>query len=81
MYATSLENEAAKYGMVPVPLEPFVVGEGKVIAGLDKGLQRMSQGEHGLLIFPFTQGYGKHQVGVVPPESALAFEVWIIDVQ
>jgi hypothetical protein len=81
VYATSLNDVAVQNSMEPVKIAPFVVGKGEVIDGLDKGVQRMSYGEHGLLMFPFTQGYGKLQVGMVPSESALAFEVWIVGLQ
>jgi FKBP-type peptidyl-prolyl cis-trans isomerase len=40
----------------------------------------MVLGDHALLLFPFTLGYGEKFVGLVKPESALIFEVRVTKV-
>ncbi|MDR3350931.1 MAG: FKBP-type peptidyl-prolyl cis-trans isomerase [Prevotellaceae bacterium] len=58
-----------------------VVGVGQYIPGLDNGLTGMQTGEKAELIFPAAQGFGDVAVGLVPPLSALLFEVEMIEVK
>ncbi|MDR3132617.1 MAG: FKBP-type peptidyl-prolyl cis-trans isomerase [Prevotellaceae bacterium] len=58
-----------------------VVGTGQYIPGLDNGLTGMKTGEKAEVIFPASQGFGNRSVGVVPPLSALLFEVEMIRVK
>jgi FKBP-type peptidyl-prolyl cis-trans isomerase len=41
----------------------------------------MALGEQAWLLFPFTLGYGKEYVGLVPSQSALAFNVFVVKVE
>ena len=75
------DSTAIKAGLEPLPAIDLEVGTGKLIAGLDRGLLRMAQGEQALLIFPFTLGYGKEYVGFVPSQSALIFNVLVVEVK
>lgn len=63
-------------------VEPFIftLGEGKVIAGWDEGLVGMKIGEKRRLTVPPEKGYGSDQVGVIPPNSTLIFEVELLDI-
>ncbi|MDR1405745.1 MAG: FKBP-type peptidyl-prolyl cis-trans isomerase [Prevotellaceae bacterium] len=57
-----------------------VVGAGHYIPGLDNGLTGMKTGEKAELIFPAAQGFGNVTVGLVPPLSALLFEIEMIQI-
>jgi FKBP-type peptidyl-prolyl cis-trans isomerase len=85
LFATSIDSIARQNGLEPYPSTgdglQVEVGSGKLIAGLDRGLQRMALGEQASLLFPFTLGYGKEYVGLVPPQSALRFDVLVIEIQ
>jgi FKBP-type peptidyl-prolyl cis-trans isomerase len=56
-----------------------VAGIGQYIPGLDNGLVGMKTGEKAELVFPAAQGYGDVAVGLVPPLSALLFEVEMVE--
>lgn len=57
----------------------FVVGEKKVIEGLEEAVQEMRIGDHAILIIPFNLAYQDKKVGMIPPFSTLIFEVKILD--
>jgi len=54
---------------------------GKYIQGLENGLLGMKVGEKSQIIFPSSLGYGNNAVGLVPPLSALLFDVEMIKVK
>jgi FKBP-type peptidyl-prolyl cis-trans isomerase 2 len=58
-----------------------IIGAGQYILGLDNGLSGMKTGEKAEIIFPATQGFGSVAVGLVPPRSALLFEVEMVSVK
>lgn len=60
------------------PIE-FVLGEGRVIPGWDKGIQLMSKGEKGTLYIPFYLAYGPTGSGPIPAFSTLEFDVELVD--
>lgn len=62
------------------PLE-FQYGVGSVILGWDQGLQGMKIGEKRKLIIPPAYGYGNNQVGPIPPNSTLIFEVELLEIK
>jgi len=57
----------------------FVLGQGYVIEGWDKGIPLMKKGEKGILYIPSYLGYGSKGVGSIPPNSILLFEVELVD--
>ncbi|MDR0414667.1 MAG: FKBP-type peptidyl-prolyl cis-trans isomerase [Prevotellaceae bacterium] len=85
LFATSIDSVAIQNGLEPNHWggagAGVEVGVGKLIPGIDRGLLRMALGEQAIIIFPFTLGYGKKYVGLVPPQSALVFNVLITKVE
>ena len=66
------------------PYEAFSViagPQGQVIEGWKQGLIGLKQGTHAKLIIPPSLGYGAQDLGVIPPNSTLVFDVWIEDVK
>ena len=55
-------------------------GLGKVIAGWDEGVMKMSLGEKALLLIPAHLGYGAEGHGPVPPNADLKFEVNLLKI-
>lgn len=56
----------------------FVLGQGQVIAGWDKGFAMMKKGEKATLVIPSLLAYGPGRQGI-PPFSTLVFDVELID--
>lgn len=57
-----------------------VVGKGKLLPGLDRGLTGVRKGESALIIFSAKYGYYDEAVGVVPAMSALCFDALVLDI-
>lgn len=58
----------------------FVVGGGQVIPGWDEGVDGMAVGEVRQLVVPPDLAYGDRQVGPIPPNSVLVFEVELLEI-
>ncbi len=59
----------------------FTLGVNQVIAGWDQGLIGMRVGEKRKLIVPPEMGYGDQEMGDIPPNSTLFFEVDLLTVE
>jgi peptidylprolyl isomerase len=59
----------------------FILGQGEVIAGWDEGFGILRKGEKATLIIPAALGYGAADMGDIPPNSTLIFEVELVNVQ
>lgn len=59
----------------------FTLGVNQVIAGWDQGLVGMKVGEKRKLTIPPEMGYGDRDMGVIPPNSTLIFEVELLEVE
>ena len=57
----------------------FQVGEGKVIKGWDESLMLMKKGAKNTVIVPPELGYGERQLGPIPSNSILIFEIELVD--
>ncbi|HET9610163.1 MAG TPA: FKBP-type peptidyl-prolyl cis-trans isomerase [Acidimicrobiales bacterium] len=63
--------------------EPFQVpvGQGAVIPGWDEGLIGATIGERRHLLIGADNAYGEADQGAIPPNSPLAFDVDVVDIQ
>ncbi|OBA18029.1 FK506-binding protein 2 precursor [Metschnikowia bicuspidata var. bicuspidata NRRL YB-4993] len=58
----------------------FKLGTGRVIKGWDQGILDMCVGEQRTLYIPSELGYGLRNVGPIPANSDLIFDVELVDV-
>jgi FKBP-type peptidyl-prolyl cis-trans isomerase FkpA len=59
----------------------FMVGIHQVIAGWDEGLPLFKQGGKGKLIIPSYLAYGDKEMGGIPANSVLIFDIEVVDVK
>ncbi len=59
----------------------FTLGMGQVIKGWDEGIALLREGDKAVFIIPPELGYGNRQVGPIPANSTLKFEVELISVK
>lgn len=58
----------------------FVLGQGQVIQGWDKGFASMKKGEQATLTLKPSYGYGARGAGgVIPPNATLVFDCELVD--
>ncbi|SVC95541.1 uncharacterized protein METZ01_LOCUS348395, partial [marine metagenome] len=58
----------------------FTVGAGQVIQGWDQGIPGMKVGGKRKLTIPPSMGYGNQNMGAIPPNSTLIFEVDLLGI-
>ncbi len=58
----------------------FILGFGQVIPGWDQGVEGMKVGGKRELIIPADLAYGDQDLGLIPPNSTLIFEVELVEV-
>ncbi len=58
----------------------FVLGTGQVIPGFDAAVTGMRVGGTRRVVIPPAQGYGAQQVGSIPANSALLFEIELLGI-
>lgn len=57
----------------------FKVGAGQVIQGWDEGLQLLNVGDKAVLTIPPAIGYGSRDMGTIPANSTLVFDIEVLD--
>lgn len=60
--------------------EPLELPLNQVIPGWTEGVQLMDVGSHYMLYIPYNLGYGEQPAGIIPPGSALIFDVELLDI-
>ena len=58
-----------------------LAGRGHLLEGLERGLSGASKGERFYVVFSARYGFGNVQTAMVPKNSPLIYEVWIMDVK
>ena len=58
----------------------FTLGAGQVIQGWEQGFEGMKVGGKRKLTIPPHLAYGNQEIGAIPPNSTLIFEVELLDV-
>lgn len=85
LYRPLAKNMHGKLFDSSVGREPldFILGAGRVIKGWDQGIQGMRVGGKRTLIIPSDLAYGSRAApgGNIPPNSALIFDVELVDVK
>lgn len=85
LYDTNVKSVANEAGLEMDfdLLQPrwVVVGKGKLLTGMDRGLISVKKGERCYVIFSARHGFGNTQIGLVPKMSPLLIEVWVVDVK
>lgn len=59
----------------------FQLGMGKVIKGWDEGIALLGVGDSAMLIIPPSLGYGDRNIGGIPANSTLYFEVTLVKIK
>ncbi|MCU0446517.1 MAG: FKBP-type peptidyl-prolyl cis-trans isomerase [Microscillaceae bacterium] len=72
--AANVYNKSREYK----PLE-FPLGTGSVIRGWDEGIALLKKGGKATLIIPSEIAYGQQNLGTIPANSVLVFEVELVD--
>lgn len=60
---------------------PYVVGQQSMIRGWEKGVMNQPAGSKLTLIIPSELGYGPQDMGSIPPNSTLIFDIEIVSVK
>ncbi|MEM6347927.1 MAG: FKBP-type peptidyl-prolyl cis-trans isomerase [Bacteroidota bacterium] len=58
----------------------FTLGVGQVIQGWDEGISLFQEGGKGTLLIPSILGYGPRDMGSIPPNSVLIFDIELVKV-
>ena len=59
----------------------FIAGAGQVIPGWDEGVQLMKKGSKARFIVPANLAWGNRDLGKIPPNSTVIFDVEVLDIK
>ena len=59
----------------------FPLGQGRVIKGWDQAFATMKVGDRATITIPPNLGYGSRDMGKIPPNSTLIFDVELLEVK
>lgn len=85
LYDTNIKSIAESAG-INIEIRNFnplgeIAGNGRLIAGVNKGLKMCKLNEESILVFNSDMGYGSQAVGIVPPYSPLFFHIKIVHIK
>ncbi len=85
VFDTSIKEVATKEKMPVDPMRQFApiripVGESKVIAGWDEGLQLLNKGSKAIFIIPSDIAYKDQGIGPIGPYTPIVFEMEMVNV-
>jgi len=84
VFDTNIEADARAAGIYNPnrPYKPFEfrLGAGQVIRGWDEGIAQLSLGSKATLIIPSNMAYGPEDMGIIPPNSILIFDVELVEI-
>lgn len=63
-----------------IPTLPFTIGASEVIPGMEQGVLGMKVGEKRIITIPPSLGYGSQDLGAIPANSTLIFEVEMVKI-
>lgn len=87
LFATNNESVATAAGWSGLSGEdryaPRILdlSDGTLVEGLRRGLVGVRPGEECIILFSGKSGYGKKAQGTIPAGSALAYYIWVIDIE
>lgn len=76
-YMAAVGNKRIEASSPAAPFE-FLLGSGQAMKGLDEGVSTMKVGGKRKIMVPPELGYGKEEVGSVPPSSIIVYEVELV---
>jgi len=76
-YTAAIGNKRIEASSPAAPFE-FVIGGDQAMQGLDEGVSTMKVGGKRKIMVPPELGYGKEEVGNVPPSSIIVYDVELV---
>lgn len=85
VFDTSIKAEGIKAKLGALDQRPFTpirvaIGQHKVIAGWDEGIQLLNKGAKATLVVPSSLGYGAMGAGPIAPYTPVVFDLEVIDI-
>jgi peptidylprolyl isomerase len=79
-YTAMVGNKRIEASSPAAPFE-FVLGSDQAMKGLDEGVSTMKVGGKRRILVPPELGYGNNEVGNVPPNSIIIYEVELLSIK
>ena len=79
-YTASVGNKRIEASAPSAPFE-FVLGSDQAMKGLDEGVSTMHVGGKRRILVPPELGYGNNEVGNVPPNSIIIYDVELLSIK
>jgi peptidylprolyl isomerase len=70
------DNSHDRYKPVQIKM-----GNGMIIKGLEEAFKFLYKGDKALVVVPPNLGYGNKDLGIIPPNSTLSFEIEIVELR
>lgn len=81
-YTVSLPDGTEIVDITGSKSHTWTIGDGTVIAGVDEAVIGMRQGGHRRVVIPPDLHYGEAGYGgVVPPNTSLTMEIWLLTIR